>query len=313
MAMPPATLGAFMHPPIPVTTHHEILQSLPHEVGECIKTADSRHGVVDVLGIIGQPLPDATLVLWAVHDDKIVLSPHERRLLTQVGAHLEAGYRARKVPTSVKAVLSATGRVVVREQDAPAASLLETHGARVSAARRPSSGRSADVIDLWPALLAGKVSLIPRGARARRRYEVIENSPASMKIRALSQSESAVLEHCARGLSVKLTAYTLGISPGTVSTRLGQAASKLGVASRLELLRIAALLAGDPRATLPDEELSAAEREVLDLLERGLSNAQIAKLRSRSTRTIANQIASLLRKTKSSSRRELVARTSAKN
>jgi DNA-binding CsgD family transcriptional regulator len=68
------------------------------------------------------------------------------------------------------------------------------------------------------------------------------------------------------------------------------------------------LLAHDPRADAPEPDLTAAEREILELLERGLSNDEIARLRNRSIRTVANQVAALLRKTKTRSRRELVAR-----
>lgn len=52
-------------------------------------------------------------------------------------------------------------------------------------------------------------------------------------------------------------------------------------------------------------DLTAAERDVLELLKRGLGNDAIAKLRGRSVRTIAIQVASLLRKTGKGSRRAL--------
>ena len=62
-----------------------------------------------------------------------------------------------------------------------------------------------------------------------------------------------------------------------------------------------------PKAAV--EALTVAERDILALLQRGLSNAQSARLRSRSIRTIANRVASLLRKTGSTSRRALVVRS----
>jgi DNA-binding CsgD family transcriptional regulator len=108
-------------------------------------------------------------------------------------------------------------------------------------------------------------------------------------------------------MSGKLVAYALGISPSLVSRRLGLAASKLGLSSRLELLRLAALITGDPRAGALPTTLTAAESAILSLLREGLSNRQIAQFRCRSVRTIANQVASLLRKTDSPSRRALVA------
>lgn len=50
-----------------------------------------------------------------------------------------------------------------------------------------------------------------------------------------------------------------------------------------------------------------AQREVLDLLLRGLSNAEIARRRARSERTVAHQVDSLFRRFGVGSRAELVA------
>jgi DNA-binding NarL/FixJ family response regulator len=52
-------------------------------------------------------------------------------------------------------------------------------------------------------------------------------------------------------------------------------------------------------------ELTAAEREVLELVLLGESNAGIAHCRKRSQRTVANQVAAILRKLGLSSRNEL--------
>jgi DNA-binding CsgD family transcriptional regulator len=59
----------------------------------------------------------------------------------------------------------------------------------------------------------------------------------------------------------------------------------------------------------PDEfgrRLTATERAVADLVLRGLSTAAIARRRRRSTRTVANQIASVFQKVGVGSRRELI-------
>jgi DNA-binding NarL/FixJ family response regulator len=58
----------------------------------------------------------------------------------------------------------------------------------------------------------------------------------------------------------------------------------------------------------PPPELSTAEADVLARLARGQSNAEIAKARKTSVRTVANQVASLLRKTGAASRFELIGR-----
>lgn len=54
--------------------------------------------------------------------------------------------------------------------------------------------------------------------------------------------------------------------------------------------------------------LSSAEADVLGRLVRGESNKAIARARKTSERTVANQVASLLRKTGASSRYELITR-----
>ncbi|HJL14903.1 MAG TPA: helix-turn-helix transcriptional regulator [Sandaracinaceae bacterium LLY-WYZ-13_1] len=57
-----------------------------------------------------------------------------------------------------------------------------------------------------------------------------------------------------------------------------------------------------------DTPLSDAEAEVAGLAIRGRSNREIAEIRGTSVRTVANQMASVLRKLEVSSRRELAAR-----
>jgi DNA-binding CsgD family transcriptional regulator len=62
-----------------------------------------------------------------------------------------------------------------------------------------------------------------------------------------------------------------------------------------------------PQLALP-EGLTDAETSVLMLVLAGLSNEQIASARGRSLRTVANQVASILEKTRTASRGELIAR-----
>jgi DNA-binding NarL/FixJ family response regulator len=58
----------------------------------------------------------------------------------------------------------------------------------------------------------------------------------------------------------------------------------------------------------PPPELTSAERDVLARVVRGESNQAIASARRTSVRTIANQVASLLRKTGAASRFDLIRR-----
>ena len=52
----------------------------------------------------------------------------------------------------------------------------------------------------------------------------------------------------------------------------------------------------------PAGTMTAAERAVAELVARGATNQEIAQLRRTSTRTVANQVASILRKLGLSSR-----------
>ncbi len=59
-------------------------------------------------------------------------------------------------------------------------------------------------------------------------------------------------------------------------------------------------------------KLTAAEREIVERIARGETNADIARARRTSLRTVANQVAALFKKLDVSSRRELVAKLHAK-
>ena len=58
----------------------------------------------------------------------------------------------------------------------------------------------------------------------------------------------------------------------------------------------------------PPPQLTSAERDVLARVVRGESNQAIASARKTSVRTIANQVASLLRKCSAASRFDLIRR-----
>jgi DNA-binding NarL/FixJ family response regulator len=62
-------------------------------------------------------------------------------------------------------------------------------------------------------------------------------------------------------------------------------------------------------AVCPRTGLTPAEQEILEAISAGLSNRDIARRRGTSERTVANQVAHLLRKLGAGSRHELLART----
>ena len=300
-----AGFRAFFYPARVTTTFVEIERAAPPEAAARAYEFRRSRDFGDALGIFGYPEPGIVLSLFVIQDRELRLSRHERTSLSRLALHLEAAYRLRRRPAVVKAVLDADGRVLERSEDAPPGDVLTAHAERMKGAQRTLGH---DALELWPALVDGRMSVINRGSGASRRLLVIENTPSTQPIRALSPTEVEVVSQAARGHSTKMIAYALGVTSSTVSLHLASAASKIGVASRMDLIRLAAMLTRDPRARFTEIALSDAERDILELLQQGLSNEAIAAIRSRSVRTIANQVASLLRKTQSSSRRELLAR-----
>ncbi|MBX3222808.1 MAG: helix-turn-helix transcriptional regulator [Labilithrix sp.] len=294
------------YPPTTVRTYREIERTLSPEIEARAVEARGLLDAHDLLGVFAYPEPGVVVVLYAAYDREIHLPRYDRSLLARIALHIETSYRLRRRPEVLKAVLDVDGRVIERSEDAPPADVLAAHALSVTRARRERDG--AEALTLWPALVSGQLSLVERRSGTKKRYLFVENPAPTQPFRALAPAEVDVVSLAARGHPTKLIAYALGVSPSIVSMRMASAAAKVGVSSRMDLVRLAAMLSRDPRARFADIALTDAESDVLELLQRGLSNKEIAAMRSRSVRTIANQVASLLRKTQTRSRRELVVR-----
>jgi DNA-binding CsgD family transcriptional regulator len=304
-------LHTMYYPPRPVWTFKEMLSALPREAADGIfRTLQPKNAAIrvrDALGMFCHPEPGVAACFYGLEENTVHASVHRRTLLTQVALHIETALRLRRRPSSLLAVLAPDGRILHAEDGAPEHALLTRAVGRLEEARRRATRRQAGALDLWEALVCGQASLVEREDAGRRCYFVVENAPVRQPLRMLTDGEHDVVSYAARGLTSKLVAYALGLSASTVSARLASAARKIGLATRLELVRIAAMLTCDPRARFEQLALTTSERDVLALLAQGLSNEQIAQRRGRSIRTIANQVASLLAKTGAASRRALVA------
>jgi len=193
------------------------------------------------------------------------------------------------------------------------------------------------LLQTWRALAAAEQPLLDHFDRAGRRYFIVASASSS----PCSPRERLVLAHIARGLSYKETAYELGLTANTVSSHVNNAMRHLGLQDRCvltELLfvprledreveleelrerldlratkwpRLGLLVLShrlvplDLRAAAP---LTDAELDVAELAARGRTNNEIAAIRGTSVRTIANQMAAILRKMGLGSRRELSTR-----
>jgi DNA-binding NarL/FixJ family response regulator len=269
-------------------------------------------GHVDVLGMVGIVEEYSISVGGPYPTKQLRIPARDRRLLLQVTLHLEAGLRLRLRQGREVGVLTPDGRLVHADgslrDDAGARSRLTSHVTDVERARARSSGASGSAADTWSALVSGEWGIVERtDADGKRHYRVLETQCAP-RLRALSALETQVVELSARGLTGKAVAYALGIAGPRVSQELFSATLKLGLQSRTELVALAGRLLGTPRDA---HELSAAltpaERDVLALVRMGLTNAAIATARRRSERTVANQVAAVLKKLDAPSRRSLAA------
>jgi DNA-binding NarL/FixJ family response regulator len=256
--------------------------------------------------------------------------PFEHRLARTVLPHFAAALRLRRSLSglaleaeSAEAVFDPHGRCVNAQGMADPASAREILREEVVKLEHTRALASDESDDSRQALLAGRWSLVDRFDRDGRRFIVAyRNPPGVLDPRRLSLRERDVAAGLARGISQSALAAELGISASTVASVAGSIVKKLGLRSTRELPLFWRDAAGHPVAlgrgemvglcspgAAPVSKLTPAEREVLEGLMRGWSNREIADRRGSSLRTVANQVAALLKKHAASSRLELSAKS----
>ena len=155
-------------------------------------------------------------------------------------------------------------------------------------------------------LASGAYMIERRALSDGRSYFASLETPHGATERRLSARQASVLALSARGLSAKAAASESGISQSYFSRELAEVASKVGCTNRTEVVWLASVLASSHGASgYRLASLSPAERHVLNLVQRGLSNAAIAQTRNTTESTVANQISSILLKTRLPTRRSL--------
>ncbi|HEX2872658.1 MAG TPA: LuxR C-terminal-related transcriptional regulator [Polyangiaceae bacterium] len=276
-------------------------------VPEQLSAFQAALGASDILGLVALA-GDTSLAMGVPSPTTIKLSSRDRWLLTQVTLHLETALRLRTQPQTEVARLSPTGALL--DVSDPSLSTqgvdgVRRHVARVERGRTRQERKELAAVDAWTALVSGRWVLVERAERGLARHYAIFEAGRGHALRALREQEARAVELSARGLAGKCTAYALGVTPGTVSKLLASAALKLGLPNRTRLTQLVGALLGVAPPIDSTARLTPSEREVLDLLRLGYSNARIAAARGRSERTVANQVAFLLQKLKVPSRRAL--------
>ncbi len=204
-------------------------------------------------------------VAIAVHTTETALASAARQKFVQVASHIAAASRLRQAlsrrgpngqtstlaePTA-DAVLDVDGRVADARgaaKDASTRELLRFAVKQVDRARSKSVRRNdEEALSMWQALVGGRWSLIDRyDTDGRRHYLAIRNLPAAVRTRALSAGEARIVALAVAGESDKAIGYHLGLKPSTVATGLSEAMRRLGVKSRIELIRVGQSLGAEP-------------------------------------------------------------------
>jgi DNA-binding CsgD family transcriptional regulator len=176
----------------------------------------------------------------------------ERTQFHRLSAHIKAGLRLRRRLGELMndspqvseggAVLDANANVVHAEGDArdeDARQLLERRAREIDRARTRAGGRDEHALEVWQGLISGRWSLVERFDSDGKRFMLAhKNAEDVADPRGLTTLEIRVSSLALRGYSDKLIAYHLGIAEGTVSVQLASALRKLGVRSRVELVRV---------------------------------------------------------------------------
>jgi len=266
----------------------------------------------------------------------------ERRRWAKAAAHLGAGLRLRARvsridldDSAVEAILDSAGRLTEARgaaEPSSAQARLRAVVRSIDRARASSERGDADAaMQAWTALVNGRWSLVDHFDTDGKRFVVaVKNDPAFPDPRGLTARERQVAEFVGLGRTTKEIAYTLGLSGSSIDNSVARAAAKLGLSSRAELA--AFFSPGGLRAKLAEvavagesllvgayplmsehslTNLTGAERVVVAHLVAGSTNADIARRRNTSVRTVANQMHSIFVKLGVRSRSELAARLQA--
>ena len=177
---------------------------------------------------------------------------------SRMAAHIAAGLRLRRRLNDVddrtpapEAILSPAGSVVHAEGPAKTRSAREVlRDAAVAIDRARGPMRRSDpeaAAELWRGMVDGRWSLVDRFESDGRRLVIAyRNGFAASGPRGLTERERQVVAYAALARPNKQIAYELGLSVSAVGTYVAGALAKLGVASRIDLVKLVSAF-GPPR------------------------------------------------------------------
>ena len=254
-------------------------------------------GIADAIGVCSPAGPE-TVMMFAPCRQVENVPPRVKAMWSQIGIHIAAGYRLRRwlrssdVERLAEAIVGVDGDVkhaIGGAEALGARSALRDAVRAIERARGPLRGEDpAAALDLWAGLVQGRWSLVDYWDHDGRRFFAAHpNAPGVLDPRRLRKL----------GLESRAALYRIAIDQGGVIELTLDDGAKIHV-----------LASAPKRSRLPVADvLSSAELEVAKLAAAGRTNAEIARHRSSSERTVANQMASALRKLGLRSRVELSA------
>jgi len=288
-----------------------------------------RAGITDSFSMFAHDGEIGGIVMSAPSRAVLRLSGPTLQVWTRIGLHFAAALRLRRKildgTSSVEALVSPGGEVAHAEgtlrTDGDVRARLRLAVKRVEQARTKAvRADPARALTLWRGLVDGRWSLVDRWESDGKRYVAVHANPPSGKDpRALTEREAAVLSYAVRSASDKQIAFALGLPAGTVATIVRRVIHKLGCRRRVDLVGfdraeslivpttdVEVLRSGIDRASPRLAVLTPEERAVVELVVCGATNAEIARARRKTRKTIENQLYRIYGKLGVESRAELV-------
>jgi DNA-binding CsgD family transcriptional regulator len=207
------------------------------------------NGIRDMLSVVGVNPSGVSCGLTVGLPRPIRMGKRATARWSRIAAHMAAGLRlrtslatSRDVFAGAEAILDPDGACVHAERPAAAKQTMAGLRRSVRAVDR-ARGRLRrsdpdEALTIWLGLCAGRWSLLDYVDKDGRRFVLARrNDPAVAPLDSLTLAERQTVAYASLGHTNKLIAYELGVSETAISMRLSSAARKLGVRSRVELLR----------------------------------------------------------------------------